>query len=225
MSLLCLNYRGCGWPEAVCKICNVVDHNRPRVLFLSETRMSAEHSQNLCWKLGFHNAFGVSSQGFSGGLVMMWKVDMNVVIKTFSKFHIDVWIMESDGMMWRFTGFYGEPKRTLRRESLHMLRFLRNELALPWLCSGDFNETLDGSEQIGGNDRQEWCMDGFWEAVEYCDLWDLGYSGLPYTWDNRREGSANIKVRLDRALANVARLDLYDTVVVMHSITPLWCPD
>jgi hypothetical protein len=68
-------------------------------------------------------------------------------------------------------------------------------------------------------------MEGFWEAVEYCDLWDLGYSGLPYTWDNRCEGSANIKVRLDRALAKVARLDLYDTVVVMHSITPLWCPD
>jgi hypothetical protein len=99
---------------------------------------------------GFHNAFGLSSQGFSGGLVMMWKSDMNVVINTFSKFHIDVWITESDGMMWRFTGFYGEPKRMLRRESWRMLCFLRNESALPWLCSGDFNETLDGSELIGG---------------------------------------------------------------------------
>jgi hypothetical protein len=119
-------------------------------------------------------------------------------------------------MMWWFIGFYGEPKRTLRRESWRMLCFLRNESALPWLCSGDFNETLDGSEQIGGNDRHEWCMEGFWEALEYCGLRDLGYSGLPYTWDNRHEGSANIKVRLDQALANAAWLDLYDIAVIMH---------
>jgi hypothetical protein len=74
-----------------------MDHNRPRVLFLSDTRMSAKGSQNLCRKMGFHNAFGVNSQGFSGGLVMMWKADMNVVIKTFSKFHIDVWITSQMG--------------------------------------------------------------------------------------------------------------------------------
>jgi hypothetical protein len=52
--------------------------------------------------------------------------------------------------------------------------------------------------------------------VEYCGLWDLGYSGLPYTWDNRREGSANIKVRLDQVLANASWLDVYDTVVVLY---------
>jgi hypothetical protein len=108
--------------------------------------MSVDSSQNSRHKMGFHKAFGVSSQGFSGGLVMMWKDDMNVVIKTSSKFHIDVWITESDGRMWWFTGLYGEPKRTLRRESWRMMHFLRNESVLPWLCSGDFNETLDDSE-------------------------------------------------------------------------------
>jgi len=49
---------------------------------------------------------------------------------------------------------------------------------------GDFNETLHIEEQMGGNDREEWCMSGFREAVEYCGFSDLGYRGLPFTWDN-----------------------------------------
>ena len=49
---------------------------------------------------------------------------------------------------------------------------------------GDFNEILHVEEQMGGNDREEWCMSGFREAVEYCGFSDLGYRGLPFTWDN-----------------------------------------
>jgi hypothetical protein len=180
-SLLCLNYRGCERPEAVHEICNVVDYYHPRVLFLSETRLSATHAQDMCRKLGFRNAFGVSSQGFSGGLVLMYKEDLNVVIKTFSKFHINAWIIDLEGKLWRFTDFYGEPKHVLRKELWRMLHFLRNESDLPWVCSGDFNKMLHGHEQLGGNERQEWCMEGFREAVEYYGLCDMGSSSLPYT--------------------------------------------
>jgi hypothetical protein len=38
----------------------------------------------------------------------MWQADLSIVIKTYSKYHIDVLIMETDGRLWRFTGFYGE---------------------------------------------------------------------------------------------------------------------
>lgn len=43
-------------------------------------------------------------------------------------------------------------------------------------------------------------MAGFREAISYCSFMDLGFSGLPYTWDYRREADRNVKVRLDRAL-------------------------
>jgi hypothetical protein len=64
-----------------------------------------------------------------------------------------------------------KPKRTLKRESWHMMHFLRNESTLPWMCSGDFNETLDDSEQIGGNDRQE----GAWRVSR--KQWSIAVSG------------------------------------------------
>jgi hypothetical protein len=134
----------------------------------------------------------------------MWQADLSIVIKTYSKFHIDVWITGADGRLWHFTGFYGEPKRAQRKDSWWLLLFLRNENDLPRLFLGDFNETLHSHEQIGGNERHE------------CRFSDLGYSGLPYTWDNRRQGLANIKVRLERALANSKWLDLFRDLVVLY---------
>lgn len=219
MNTLCLNCRGCGRSEAVRDIRNIVDMHNPVVLFLSETKMSANRSQDLRWRLGFPNAFGVNCDaGLGGGLVVMWKNKVNMELKTYSKYHIDMRVTENagDSRSWRFTGFYGDSKRSQRKESWRMLRFLRNESDLPWLCAGDFNEILHDQEQFGGNDREEWKMEGFREAVQYCGFTDLGYSGTPFTWDNRREWDQNIKVRLDRALADERVLDLFGDSSVTH---------
>lgn len=62
-------------------------------------------------------------------------------------------------------------------------------------------------------------MDGFWNAVSCCGFTDLGYIGLPYTWDNRQQDERNIKVRLDRAFANEAFADLYRDIRVWHMQT------
>jgi hypothetical protein len=149
---------------------------------------------------------------------MMWRSDVMLDVKSYSKYHIDAWVTEVsvDGRAWRFTSFYGDPSRTSRKESWRMLRFLRNETDLPWLCAGDFNEILHEHEHFGGNGREEWMMEGFRDVVSYCDLTDLGYNGLPYTWDNRREGPANVKVRLDRALMDGKMLDLFGDSSVTH---------
>jgi len=59
-------------------------------------------------------------------------------------------------------------------------------------------------------------MEGFWDVMSYGGLTDLGFSGLPYTWDNRREGWHNVKVRLDRALVVDALLDQFGDTAVTH---------
>ena len=97
-----------------------------------------------------------------------------------------------------------------------MLKRLSTHGNLPWICAGDFNETLRAEEQIGGQGRSERQMEVFREAVQTCSLVDLGFIGLPYTWDNMQQGDANIKVRLDRGLATADFLDLFHSVKVWH---------
>jgi hypothetical protein len=42
----------------------------------------------------------------------------------------------------------------------------------------------------------------FREVLSYCDLHDLGFSGLPWTYDNKQAGDRNVRVRLDQVVAS-----------------------
>ncbi|KAL5798919.1 hypothetical protein ACOSQ2_003739 [Xanthoceras sorbifolium] len=95
---------------------------------------------------------------------------------------------DADGQRWRFTGFYGEPKQWLREQSWVLLRRLAGLDNLPWLIGGDFNEILRGDEKDRGLVRMGSAMDGFREAVDSCNLLDMGFSGNKFTWCNRQFG-------------------------------------
>ncbi|KAM0920436.1 hypothetical protein ACQ4PT_007528 [Festuca glaucescens] len=172
-----MNCRGCGQPE----LRLLVEQFRPDVVFLSETKMSAERSEKLRWTSGFDHVIGVDSMGLGGGLVLLWKIGNIVCLSSKDLSHIDVFISngESNGKEWRFTGFYGEPKREKRAESWFLMRFLRSTPDLSWLCAGDFNGILSQEEQCGGNEREEWQMNGFRGAMEACGFMDLGFTGHP----------------------------------------------
>lgn len=141
----------------------------------------------------------------------MWTRDIVVKLQSCDKLHIDITVLDpgTQQPQWRFTGFYGESRRDLRYRSWDCLKFLNTQCDLPWLCAGDFNEVLEAHEQFGGQVRPKRQMDGFREAVQTCGFEDLGFIGLPYTWDNRQQGCDNIKVRLDRGLATADFLDLF----------------
>jgi hypothetical protein len=59
-------------------------------------------------------------------------------------------------------------------------------------------------------------MRAFRECIEECDLIDVGWSGLPYTWDNRQTDSSNVKARIDRAFGNEALHAMFAVDRVRH---------
>lgn len=63
-------------------------------------------------------------------------------------------------------------------------------------------------------------MQAFRDVVQRCELHDLGFSGVPYIYDNRREGRGNVKVCLDRALADDGWRGLFSTAQVFHLSSP-----
>jgi hypothetical protein len=81
------------------------------------------------------------------------------------------------------------------------LRDLKTRSNLPWLLVGDFNEALWQEEHMSVNPTAVNQMEAFREVLFDCNLSDLGFAGVPYTYDNKRTGWANVCVRLDRAVA------------------------
>ena len=123
----------------------------PDVIFLSETKKKIAGMKKVKLKLGFVNGLYVQRQGKGGGLTVFWKMEVNLEIKSYSKFHIDAIVTEEgSGFSWRLTGFYGHPETHRRRESWRFLNTLNNQFRLPWLCFGDFNEILSQEEKSGG---------------------------------------------------------------------------
>ena len=74
---------------------------------------------------------------------------------------------------WRFTGFYGWPETQNRHLSWQLLKTLASQPTLPWMCMGDFNEILFAHEKKGGNERADWQMTNFREAVDLCGFIDI----------------------------------------------------
>ena len=62
-------------------------------------------------------------------------------------------------------------------------------------------------------------MEDFRDCLADCGLVDLGFSGYPFTWDNKREAAHNIQVRLDRAVCNESFAQSFPDTVVDHVMT------
>jgi hypothetical protein len=55
-----------------------------------------------------------------------------------------------------------------------------------WLCIGDFNMILFQSDKYGGRPYASSSTDAFHGFLDSFGMIDLGFSGNPYTWTNKR---------------------------------------
>lgn len=63
---------------------------------------------------------------------------------------------------------------------------------------GDFNDVIDSSEKLGGNQVNRNRSKYLWNGINKCGLIDLGFKGCKFTWTNRRKkNNSLIMERLD----------------------------
>jgi hypothetical protein len=96
------------------------------------------------------------------------------------------------------------------------MRQMKNRSNEPWLVLGDFNEAMWQEEHFSKSKRSERHMAEFRAVLSDCDLHDIGFSGTPWTFDNKQRGDRNVKVRLDRAVASPAWSDRFPDFRLRH---------
>jgi len=194
------------------------------MIFLCETRQKSDRVRRLRNRLGLRGFAGIDSNGMSGGLALFWNESYEVDIKEVTERYIDAHIRVATGEpLIHVTFVYGEPRSENRHLMWTQLAALKASSTLPWVLLGDFNEALWQYEHFSATLRAESQMAAFRDCLQLCELKDLGFSGLPFTYDNRRAGARNVRVRLDRSLADDAWRDIYSAASVVHLVSP--CSD
>lgn len=210
MSILFWNCRGLGNPTTIQVLVDLIHTKRPKLVFLMETLANHNKMQFIRIRLGFYGLFTVDCIGHSGGLALLWKEESNVTIMGYSRNHIDASVVLEEGAnTWRFTGYYGNPERSRRRESWQLIKHLATLSSLPWALMGDFNDILSSNEKRGRHPQPQWLINGFRDAVECSGLRELPFEGYQYTWERSRDTLDWVEEKLDRILVSDSWVDLF----------------
>lgn len=90
----------------------------------------------------------------------------------------------------------------------------------PRMLIRDFNEAMWQHEHFSETPKPEKQMMDFKEVLSHCDLHDLGFRGLPWTYNNNQAGLRNVRVRLlDRGVANSDWSMLFPNASTQHLTT------
>ncbi|KAK6131702.1 hypothetical protein DH2020_034499 [Rehmannia glutinosa] len=186
--------------EAEPELRDFIRDKSPGLVFLCETKLSVRVFEKLKNSLGM---FGISvpSVGRSGGLALLWKQNLDVSLRGFHERFIDAYV-NLGRIKFRFTGVYGQPNVSERRAFWDSFKSLLPPTNEPWICIGDFNEVLQQHEFSGTRPRPPWQISLFRDAIEHCDLSDMGFFGPRYTWNRLSIHPFTQRGRLDRSLCN-----------------------
>ncbi|KAL9665504.1 hypothetical protein QQ045_020924 [Rhodiola kirilowii] len=183
-----------GQPHTVRSLTDLVRFQKPKVIGLIKTKMDGGRVDVIRRK--------------AGGLVIWWREETQLTVRSYSEFHIDFEIELTERV--RLTIFYGNPVTRQRNETWNLLRNLGHQNSLPWIVL----VTLMKFCSVGGVADEK-----IREAVEACGLIDPGYKGLPFMFSNKRAGILETKARLDRAFGNLEWKNLINKYQVTHLVT------
>lgn len=79
----------------------------------------------------------------------------------------------------------------------------------PWCLVGDFNNIVDLSKKVGGNQTHTTDMNNFINFLNRGILLSLNASGVPFTWTNCHTDHTVVFERLDRVVANPLWLNMF----------------
>ncbi|KAL3506176.1 hypothetical protein ACH5RR_031558 [Cinchona calisaya] len=113
----------------------------------------------------------VEAHGRSGRIVLLWKKDLNIDLKSFSPRYVDAIVHDADGRSdWRLTIIYGELNLCNRKKWWQEFQKLKNCSSLLWdnpvLWVKNILEKLD-SEEKEKSAILAWFVWGNWNSTTY----------------------------------------------------------
>ncbi|KAL3625104.1 hypothetical protein CASFOL_031772 [Castilleja foliolosa] len=220
MKMLVWNCQGLAQPKAVRALRFLIRETKADVVFISEVKspLSPLISNSLKALNFTKSAFSPPIEK-SGGLILAWKDNINLTILSTHSNFFHTSILDSNNS-WLFTPVYVPCNHIKKNLFWKDIGSLNKNPTLPWLLAGDLNDILDQKEKKGGLSFTSSSTHRLCQDLNDNGLIDLGFTGYPFTWCNKRKGIHNIQQRLDRGVGNDGWISLYPLALVNH-LTPV----
>ena len=171
MKIISWNARGLGSPSAFRHLRLLVREQNPHVLFLMETKLASNVISHIRNTLHYSNGLEVPRVGLGGGLLLLWKDDIDVTLLHYNTNIIDCYMKCNGRPSWHSSAFYGAPECHNRTHTWKLLERCKDTAPmLPWLVIGDFNKILSNQNCL------RWLSQNFlrWLSQNCLSLYTLG---------------------------------------------------
>ncbi|KAB1213093.1 hypothetical protein CJ030_MR5G015919 [Morella rubra] len=217
MSLLMWNCRGLGRPSAARALREIIKETDPIGIFLMEIKVKDGVVYCVMKKIGFSFFLSIPPVGLRVGLLFCWRPELqfSVLWNSTNILHLQI-NLGSDYSDFLCSLIYGPPLWRDKEQFWNKLTDLAQGPEVPGVCVGDFNDLLGAQEKLGGRAVKASSSRGLSHFMSSMGFVDLGYSGSRFTWSNKCLGLANIRERIDRAIANVPWRIAYPNATIHH---------
>ncbi|GMI71444.1 hypothetical protein HRI_000813700 [Hibiscus trionum] len=203
LSIISWNIRGLGKLEKLVAIRRLVLQEKPKILFIQETKLNNFTPVILrglrCFQK-FEKIFS-PAVGSSGGLLTIWDPEFFTVTESlsFRRFIAIIGHFRGGQFMCGLVNVYGPSTDTEKLDFFReVLEFLRNH-RVAWCLGGDFNAYISCEEKIGSAFNLA-NMELFRAFISEANLIDLPLKGGGFAWSNNKEVATF--VRLDKFLVD-----------------------
>lgn len=201
MKVLFWNIRGIGNPSSRMELSNLCKTRVPDILCMAEPMISLYAFPHMFWHS--HNFRFLVHNVREALLPRIWILYNNNITPPI----IISCTAQQITIQALFDDQFCQVSFVYASTSIHHRRSLWNDLSslstsLPLLVLGDFNSVLGAQEKLRGKTPNISSCADFGGFIDNCNLVQMNYSGVRYTWSNKREPGQYMELQLDRSLCS-----------------------
>ena len=147
------NCQGAGAPEFRRVFMYYMKKFKPSVVALYEPRISGWKADDFIQHSGFHRSHRVEAIGYSGGIWILWREQVEVDVIENHRQYIHTRITFPDRQSSLVSFIYASPVSANRKFLWKELNRIALSMGDRWLVRGDFNPISNTSEKMGGSRR------------------------------------------------------------------------
>ncbi|CAK9135067.1 unnamed protein product [Ilex paraguariensis] len=182
---------------------DILRAHKLEIVVLMETKVPSSQLGNFFSHLSLTMSEKVEPVGGASELWLMWDptlVTISIHQSIAQVIHAHISRLDFDE--WLFLVIYSSLNPSNRDHLWDNLSQVRDNYSHGWMAASDLNDFSSTLERRGRHIDHCNITRKFRERINKCELIDLGYNGPRLTWNNKRKGLTNTKIRLNKALAN-----------------------